>query len=545
MAKLNKPKTAQTSNLREHKDATVNEEGGLAFKMDAKSELFTRVLTALVGEPQFYDETGEKKDKAILELVGKMAKEDPEFVLQLAAYARNEMNLRSIPQVLLVEATGFPETKAFVRKWTPSIIRRADELTEVVAYYQTRFGHIGNKAKKGMLCNPLKRGMATAFHQFDAYALAKYDRDGPVKMKDVLKVVHPKPRDEEQARMWGMLKDRTLPPPATWEVELSTKGSSKESWERIIPKMNYMGLIRNLRGFVQKGVDLKPVLKRLTDPEEVKRSKQLPFRFYSAFNALENVSEVRASQKVMDAMQTALELSVENLPELGGVTCIMADTSGSMKSPMSKMSNVQMYQVACLMGAMVQKSCDEAVVGVFADRWAVVKLSKADGILTNMEKLMGHNVGGSTNAWLGMEWLNKNREKVDRIILLSDQQCYSTSGGYNAYTGGGYGSRGESLAEQFEEYKAKVSPKCVLHSVDLAGHGTSQFPKDDGSVVLLAGFSERIFEFVSRYETGKGDAISAIKTTKPRELRVPKTWFPKAKKEEAADEHEEEPGTAG
>lgn len=544
MAKLNKPKTAKTSKLREHKDATVNEEGGLAFKMDPKTELYTRVCTALIGEPQFYDKSGEKKDQAILQLVGMIAKEDPEFILQLASFARNEMNLRSVPQVLLVEATGYPESKSFVRKWTASIIQRADELTEVMAYYQTRFGHIGNKAKKGMLCNPLKRGMADAFHQFDAYQLAKYDRDGDVKLKDVLKVVHPKPKNDEQRKLWGMLKERKLPPPETWEVELSVKGATKESWEKAIPKMGYMALLRNLRNFVEKGVNIAPVLKRLTDPEQVKRSKQLPFRFFSAYKALENVPEVRASQKVMDAMQTALELSVDNMPEMKGVTCIMVDTSGSMDTHLSKLGTVSLKQISCLMGAIVQKSCDDAVVGVFADKWAVVKLSKADGILTNMEKLLRRDVGGSTCAWLGMEWLNKNKEKVDRIILLSDQQCYSTDGTYHTFTGGGYGDRGQSLAEQFEQYKAKMNPKCRMYSVDLSGYGTAQFPKDDGSVVELAGFSERLFEFVSRSEANKGDAISAIKTSKPKELRLPKSLFPPVKKE-AVDEQESEPGPTG
>lgn len=537
MAKLNKKKTAENSKLRQHKDATVNEEGGLAFKMDSKSELYTRVCTALIGEKQFYDPSGEKKDTAIVELVGKVAKEDPEFVLQLAAYARNEMNLRSVPQVLLVESTAYPETKAFVRKWTPSIVRRADELTESMAYYQSRFGHIGNKSKKGMLCNPLKRGLADAFHQFDAYQLAKYDRDGPVKLKDVIFVVHPKPRDKEQAKMWAMLRDRELPAPETWEVELSTKGASKESWEKMVPKMGYMALLRNLRNFVKHDVDLKPILKRLTEPEEVKRSKQLPFRFLSAYKALEHDAEVLKAGKVLDAMQTALEVSVNNLPELGGVTFMSADNSGSMDTLLSDKGSVHLHEVANLMQSMAHKLCEDSITSVFGDRFAVVQAAKTDGVLTNMSKFRRTEVGCSTNAWLSIKWLIDSKTKVDRIVIFSDCQCYSSHYGWD-----GYGDRGQSLAEQFEAYKAKVNPKCILYSIDLAGYGTSQFPLDDGSVVLLAGFSEKILEFIKRYEDKKGDAISAIKGSVPREIRIPKSWFPK--KEEVGDDATSDSGHA-
>ena len=48
---------------------------------------------------------------------------------------------------------------------------------------------------------------------------------------------------------------------------------------------------------------------------------------------------------------------------------------------------------------------------------------------------------------------------------------------------------------------------------------------DDGSVVMLAGFSERLLDFVTRYEADKTDALKAIKSVKPEAVRVPKRWF--------------------
>ena len=552
MTKLNKSAKAEDSKLREHPDATTNKEGGLAFKMNAESELYSRVLCSLWGEPKYYEDSGAEEKNAIQELVKSLSKTNPEFVLQLAAYARNDMNLRTVPQVLLVEACAYPETKQFVRRYTPSVIRRADELAEVVAYYRNKNGNIGNADKHGMLSNPLKRGIADAFHQFDAYQLAKYDRNGPVKLRDVLRICHPKWQDEEQHKMWGMLKERTLPAPETWEVELSTKGSSKESWERILPKMNFMALLRNLRNFIDKGVDVTPVLEKLTDPEQIKKSKQFPFRFWSAYVAIADavgedagsyVSKSRRSHKidheashaVMDAMQTALELSVDNVSNINGTSFVSADNSGSMDSPISQKSTVKMYQVANLLQAMTGKICDKAITSVFGEIFKVVHAPKADGCITNMMKFRNTGVGHSTNAYLTIKWLNDEKKKVDRIIIFSDMQCYSTSGG--PYGMPGYGARGQSLAEQFETYRKNVNPGCYLYSVDLAGYGTAQFPDSERHVVLLAGWNEKLLDFINKFESGGADAISFIKTTKPRALIKPKSWFSKPKEDKEIDEN--------
>jgi len=532
MAKLNvKAKseagfTPASSKMRDREDATVNEEGGLALKMDAKTEFFTRVLTALWKEPKFYDASGEKGDEAIVALVGVMAKQDPEFVLKLAAYARNEMYLRTIPQVLLAEATAYPETKKFVRKWTPSIIRRADELAAVIAYYQNRFGHIGNKSPKGMLAWSLKKGVSDAFPQFDAYQLAKYDRDGVVKLRDVLRICHPKPKNSAQSEMWKMLLKRELPVPKTWETELSTKGSSKETWEGIIPRMGYMSLLRNLRNLIQHGVDIAPVLKTLTDPKRVRASKQFPFRFYSAYRMLQengNLDELVVN-RCLEALETALLVSADNLPHLPGVTFISADNSGSMSKTISEKSKVELHQIANLLQSIAHKTCDQSITSVFGDTFAVAHVSKTDGVITNMEKFRDTQVGCSTNAWLSIKWLNDKKQKVDRIIIFSDEQCYSThgSGGWMPGLRMGYGDRGQSLAEQFEAYKRNVNPKALLYSIDLAGYGTAQFPMSDKSVVTLAGWSEKLLDFISKFEAGRGDALARIDKMEPLPIREPR-----------------------
>jgi len=246
--------------LKDRPDATRNYEGGLAFEADPKTELALRFMTFLVSEPKFYTD-GEQDTDEIAELIERVAAEDPEFPLKLAAYARNEMYLRSAPVFALVESAQYDHCKPYIEKWTPSIIQRADELTEAIAAFINKHGEIGSRGKAS-LPNSLKRGLARAFYNFDRYNFAKYDRDGEVKLKDVLRLVHPKPRSEFESETFRMIRDRTLPVPVTWEVILSTKRNpetgevyetKKEAWEAVIE--TWIDITDVPKKFIKKDAD--------------------------------------------------------------------------------------------------------------------------------------------------------------------------------------------------------------------------------------------------------------------------------------------------
>jgi len=501
MARQNPKATARRS-VQDRPDATVNEEGGLAFAMQPKMELYTRVATALVGEPKFYDATAQGDDE-IRRLIGVVAKEDPQFVLDLAVYARRELYLRTIPLVLLVEACRYPETRTFVRSTVPKVVTRADQLTELVATWKKAFGDIGNHAKAGMMSNALKRGLADAFDNFGAYGFAKYDRDGEVKLRDVLRITHPKPKMPERAALYKQVLERTLTPPYTWEVTISTKGSTKENWEAAIPNMGYMALLRNLRNFIQKGVDLTPVLKVLTDPEAVRKSKQFPFRFFSAYREIQSVTQ---SAEVLDALETAMRLSVVNVPRLAGTTFLSSDNSHSMDANVSAKSSVSMKDVANVLQALSTHICDKAITSVFAEDFAVVPTMKSGSLLQAVERYRATDVGMATNAFLAIDYLTENGISVDRIVIFSDMQCYDsevTSRFASMYSS--VGARGNSLAESYHRYVSKIGKTPYLYSIDLAGYGTAQFP--EGGVCMLAGWSDRVLGFFDAYEKTKDPGV--------------------------------------
>jgi len=363
MTKFNKPTKLEVEPSR-----TINYEGGEAFMLSPKKELYQRVVTCLI-EPKFYDTCCNDTIESISKLVKEMEEIDPEFVLKLASFARNEMYLRSIPIFLLVEACKHPKMKSYIRKWTPHIIKRVDELTEVIArYLEVNKIHIGSESPKGMLCNPLKRGIADTFPNFDEYQLAKYNRKRAVTLTDVIRITHPKPNSKKQSALWKRLIEDKLKVSETWETYISVHGSTKENWEHIMPKMPIMATLRNLRNFCKVNADISIALEKLTNKDVILRSKQFPFRFYSAYKMLSSTQIANYDiPKVLSALTKAIELSVDNLPRIKGKSLIVGDNSGSMTNrPISKNSIIYPRDISCLLLSIAHRICDESIRDLYS-----------------------------------------------------------------------------------------------------------------------------------------------------------------------------------
>ena len=219
MAKLNKTTKQSLPKL-------VTQEGGKAKRISAYKELRRSVLSCMLWEDSFY-ENGEDIATRISELVHKVK---PEEVASLAVEARTNMKLRHVPLLLAREMAKDEEMKCLVSSTLSSIIQRADELSEFLSIYW--------KDGKQPISNQVKKGLALAFTKFDRYQLGKYDRDTGVRLRDVLFLCHPKPKNEQQAKDWKDLVNNTLESPDTWEVILSSaksmEKSKKEAWEQII-----------------------------------------------------------------------------------------------------------------------------------------------------------------------------------------------------------------------------------------------------------------------------------------------------------------------
>ena len=213
------------------KSAQHTHEGAPARTISYEQQLRRSVLVYMLWEDQFYEE-GVAIAGRIRELVAKV---DADKVAALAIEAREKMKLRHVPLLLVREMARLKTHRHLVAETLVRVVQRADELAEFVAMYWSE--------GKQPLSAQVKKGLAAAFTKFDEYALAKYNRATPVKLRDVLFLSHAKPVDAAQAELWKKLVDGTLAMPDTWEVALSGGADKREAWERLL-RENKLGRTR-------------------------------------------------------------------------------------------------------------------------------------------------------------------------------------------------------------------------------------------------------------------------------------------------------------
>src|SRR5690349_15111941 len=291
--------------------ATRTHEGAPARHISPEMQLRRSVLACLLWEDQFYEDGVEIAGR-IAELVPKV---QAEKVAALAVEAREQMKLRHTPLLLVREMARHKTHRGLVGDTLARVIQRADELSEFVAIYW--------KDGRVPLSGQVKKGLAAAFPKFDEYQLAKYDRGGPIKLRDVLFLCHPKPRDTAQAEVWKKLASGTLATPDTWEVALSSGADKRDAWERLLRdrKLGALALLRNLRNMREAGVDESLVLSVLG---EVSNGRVLPFRFLAA---------ARHAPQWEEALEQAMLKCLATSKKLGGKTIVLVDVSGSMTAP--------------------------------------------------------------------------------------------------------------------------------------------------------------------------------------------------------------------
>jgi hypothetical protein len=373
-------------------------EGGPARNISAELQLRRSVLACLLWESQFYED-GVEIAGHIAELVPKVAAEK---VAALAVEAREQMKLRHAPLLMVREMARHATHRALVSETLAQIIQRADELAEFVAIYW--------KDGRVPLSGQVKKGLAAAFPKFDEYQLAKYDRGGPIKLRDVLFLSHAKPRDEAQAEVWRKLVSGSLTTPDTWEVALSSGADKREAWERLLRerKLGALALLRNLRNMREAGVDESLVLSALG---EMSTGRVLPFRFLAA---------ARYAPPWEEALEQAMLKSVASAEKLTGKTIVLVDVSGSMTAPLSRRSEMQRTDAAYGLAVLLREIGEKVAVFSFSDNLVQVPARRGFALRDAIDASQRHN---GTYLGKAVEELDR-KEKYDRLIVITDEQAH-------------------------------------------------------------------------------------------------------------------------
>lgn len=461
---------------------TQNKSGHAAYSMADKDKLVTQVLTSFFGEEKYYgDNTND-----LIKTATAVLNSEPKFVANLARYARKEMHLRSVSHALTALIAHNVKSKEYIKEVVADVVERPDDITEILACYLNMFGK--------PIPNGLKKALGDAVGWFSQFAIGKYNGGNKtVKFKDVLKLTHAKPKCEEMQNLYDAIINDALPTADRWETELSAHGNNKETWEKLIAedKLGYMAMLRNLRNIINAAPsNIDEVYKKLADKAMVLVSKQLPFRFFSAYKEVSAIHDV--SSKALDALETAIEYSTENLPKLKGKTIIAIDVSGSMRESISVKSSVACVDIARLLAVLASRICEEYTVFAFNNSLCPVTYSSKNGISSTAMSIP--NYGGGTSLELPLQHMLRNKLKADRLIMLSDNEINSD-----------YQGTCQTLADA---YRREINGNLWVHAIDLQGYGTQQFIGKNTNII--AGWSEKVLEFIALTEVGIDNQVKRI-----------------------------------
>lgn len=460
---------------------TENLAGGEAFQESPELEFALTVLSSFA-ENQFYRTQSEliKRLRFLMQRIS-----NKKFLAKTAIFARTKFGLRSISHVVAGEIAKHVKAEEWTKKYFEKTVMRPDDMTEILAYYLLNFSK--------PISNSLKKGLSNAFSKFDEYQLAKYrGNKNSISLADVVNLVHPKPTLKNKHALKKLIKD-ALRSKNTWEARLTQAGKKaqneeekesfkKEAWATLLKekKIGYFALLKNLRNILETAPEaIDEAIQILTDKNIIKKARILPFRYINALKQFEE-NNLEGGQKVIMALNQAVEIALSNTPIFDGKTLIVLDSSGSMEEILPRAS--------ILAASLYQKN--DADYLTFADEAKYLTLNSGDSVLTAARQIEEKGLGGGTNFHAIFEEANRS---YNRIIILTDSQGWI---GHDVPT------------KAFSEYKKRTGAAPRVFILDLAGYGTLQFPEK--SVYALSGFSEKVFDIMKMIENDQKALFAEI-----------------------------------
>ena len=516
----------------------TNEAGGRAYQLEPRALLAQVACTGTFNKTFYADGVDQ------LQLIRQAADQcSPDFVAKCAIYARQSGHMKDMPAalaVMLSKADPVLLSKVFDR-----VIDNGKQVRNFVQ--MVRSGALGRKSLGSGPKRLIRRWIASRSHR----ALLRASVGTKPSLADVIRLVHAKPANEEQKALLGYLVgkefdaeklpqvvkdylrfksgDVTGPIPDVDFRMLTGLPLTAEHWAEIALKGGWHQTRMNLNSYTKQGVfglekdaisrlarltDEQPIedilAAKLADAEVIKKAKVFPYQLLAAFL---NV-EAEVPFKLKDALQTAMEIAVENVPSLETQVHVIVDTSGSMgcsitgdrRGASSKMTCVN---VAALIGSVIlRKNPGSTILPVDTQVHTGCQLNPRDSIMTNADKLAKFG-GGGTDLSAGLHYLNAIKATGGLIVIVSDNESWMDD---NGARGDRYRrSSGTGCMNEFRAYEAR-NPGAKMVCIDLQPYGTTQAPDAPGSVLNIGGFSDAVFAQIAKFLRGEEeqDWVSTI-----------------------------------
>ena len=483
-----------------------NCDGYPCFHRDWKEEYLQMLVTNTVSQV-FYASTEIELGRAI-EMHRFAADEDPEFMARALVYARNEGFMRLQPLIgLAVLSLASPRLFELV---FDKVVRILPDLTE----FTVALASLG----RGQGGRVVKRAAARKLAALTEYEVLKYAGEGRgYSLRDLLRVYHPKAADEKSTLLFKYIADKldwsevpaeALPQVRAFE-KLKALGANQtaeaitlareyrlpynvvtgavakmtpELWRALLPELPLFALVRHLAALERCGVITEDecdsrIVDRLTNPEAIRKAKILPFRFAQAWQQVQ-------TGWLKEALEKAVDLSVDCLPEISGKTAVLLDASGSMDGQF-------LTAGAVLALAVYRRAGAKGDFILFDTEAKVFDMAGNGSILAAAAKVCA---GGGTDTACGIRLMMKNHFRVDNIVIVTDEQQ----------------NTGSPFYTELRHYRAILNPNARAFIVDVAPYGTAMVPADDPLTSYCFGWSDNIVSYIAQSSADLGGLVCRV-----------------------------------
>ena len=490
------------------KTDTYNEAGGIAYTLTPKQQLAQLAATGCLNNTYYADAQSQ------LDQVLKLAESlDAEFIAKTAVYARQKGFMKDMPALLLA---------VLAQKDVNMLARVFDQVVDNGKMLRNfaqiiRSGAVGRKS----FGNRPKKLMQTWLLTATEKQLLNAAIGNSPSLADVVKMVHPKPREAWRAAWFAWLigkpYDREALPPITRAFEdykqsregelpnvpfqmLTALDLNSGDWAEIARNGSWQQVRQNLNTFLRhevfaKSKNIKMVAEKLRDETAIARARVLPYQLLTAYQATSN----QMPFEIREALQDAMETAVQNVPAIQGKVVVCPDVSGSMHSSVtghrgSATSKTRCIDIAALVSAAMLRTNPQARVIPFEQITVNVQLNPRDSIMTNAEKLA--NIGGGGTACSApLAMLNREKADVDLVVIVSDNESWADdSQQWGATT---------SLMKEWDILKRRC-PEAKLVCLDIQPYVQAQ-ARNRHDILNIGGFSDQVFTLIGSFaERGMG-----------------------------------------
>jgi 60 kDa SS-A/Ro ribonucleoprotein len=484
---------------------TFNHEKAPAYALPPKQALAQYAATGCFSRT-FYA-TADEQLTQVLQLCKQV---EPAFVARLAIYSRTHSFMKDMPALLCASLST-----RNARLHEVVFSRVIDSPRMLRTYVQIlRSGVVGRKS----LGTAPKRLVREWLASRDVESLFSGSTGQNPSLRDILKMVHPKPVDKRREAFYGYLLGRPHQVEALPELVnqfeafkageslqlpdlpfslLSGLPLSRADWKAIAQNASWQTTRMNLNTFARHGVFEKDqqiterIAMRLRDEAEIERSRVFPYQLLVAYQNC----DAAVPLMVKGALQDAMEIAIRNVPAVEGSVVVCPDVSGSMASPVTghrqgSTSAVRCIDVAALVAAAVVRKNPAARVLPFEEAVVKVDLNPRDTVITNATKLASIG-GGGTSCSAPIAWLNKQHEMADLVILVSDNESWVDQGQ----------NRGTALMAEWKRFRQR-NLKARLVCLDIQPYRTTQATERE-DILNIGGFSDQVFEAIAAFAAGK------------------------------------------